>query len=85
MATNQGESSTQDNVVKAPYMMPTPDNIAGNESGVSDTAGRGAVAAAYVAPSGNNGINGTDSTENLSAKFKYPRVSQDQGAGANQY
>jgi len=31
----------QDNVVKRPAMMSTPDNTAGNESGVSTTAGMG--------------------------------------------
>ena len=77
MATNQGESSTQDNVVKQACYIPTTQNLAGNESGVSDTAGRGAVAATYSGPTGNAGINATASTENRSAKFKYPRVSED--------
>ncbi len=86
MGTNQGESSTQDNVVKKPFLMTTPDNTEGNESGVSDTAGRGAVSATYSGPTGNNGINGTNSEENLSAKFKYPSVSEDvPEAGRNQY
>ncbi len=86
MATNQGESSTQDNEVKRPVYMPTPDNISGNESGISDTAGRGAVARSYSGPMGNDGINGDASTENRSAKYKYPRVSEDvPDAGRNQY
>lgn len=86
MATNQGESSTQDNEVKVPAQMPTPENTAGNESGVSDTAGRGAVAQNYAAPTGNDGINGTTSGENLSAKYKYPSVSEDvPEAGRDQY
>lgn len=86
MATNQGESSTQDNEVKKPVYMPTPDNITGEESGVSTTAGLGAVAKTYSSPTGNNGINGTASTENLSAKYKYPMVSEDvPEAGKNQY
>lgn len=85
MGSNQGESSTQDNEVKKPFMMPMPDNIAGAESGVSDTAGRGAAAATYSGPTGNEGINGTNSEKNLSAKFKYPNVSEDQGSGAGQY
>jgi len=83
MATNQGESSTQDNQVKKPFMMATPENIEGNESGVSTTAGLGAVAATYTAPSGNEGINGTASTEDRSAKWQ--NGTQDVGSGAGQY
>ena len=86
MATNQGPSSTQDNVVKQPVLMPSVQNTEGAESGVSTTAGLGAVSATYTGPSGNNGINATASTENLSAKYKYPRVSEDvPEAGRNQY
>lgn len=80
------ESMTQDNVVKKPVYMPTPDNLSGDESGISDTAGRGAVSATYSGPTGNNGINGTNSEENRSAKFKYPSVSEDlTEAERNQY
>lgn len=35
---------TQDNVVKKPAFMGVPDNLAGNESGQSTTAGLGTVA-----------------------------------------
>lgn len=84
MATNQGESSTQDNEVKKPVMMPTPDNIEGNESGVSTTAGLGAVPANYVPPSGNTGINGTYDTADLSAKWQN-REQDIPEAGKNQY
>ncbi len=101
MATNQGESSTQDNEVKKPFMMPTPDNIAGNESGVSDTAGLGTTsgqldtAVEYSVKDVNTPNSSrldymkTDNDDydhtNRSAKFKYPNVSEDQGAGAGQY
>ena len=81
MATNQGEISTQGQEVKAPFMMPKPDNLAGNESGVTNlidnTQPNVNGPAAY--------INGDYSKENRSAKFKAPNVSDDQGAGANQY
>lgn len=84
MATNQGESSTQDNKVKKPVMMPTPENIEGNESGVSTTAGLGAVAKGYIAPSGNEGINGTYSDADLSSKWQN-REQEIPEAGRNQY
>ena len=82
--TNQGESSNESNVTKLPTQLPDVENRGGSESGVSDTAGRGAVTEAYVAPSGNTGINTTASSENLSAKYK--NKPQDVGEfGANQY
>jgi hypothetical protein len=65
------QAMTQDNVVKAPVYMPTPENTAGNESGVSNTAGMGTTAgtqAIFQAPT--NNINISASTENRSAKFK---------------
>ena len=96
MATNPGESSTQDNVVKKPFLMATPDNISGNESGVSDTAGRGTTSGQstdsvdYKITDYNQTnttkqpyLNITASTEDLSAKWQ--GGSQDQGAGADQY
>lgn len=97
MGTNQGESSTQDNVVKAPVYMPKPDNLAGDESGLSTTAG-------YEVPTGQistgvqyairdenspnimkpEELNIDASTENRAAKFK--TGSQDVAeAGRNQY
>jgi hypothetical protein len=85
MGSNQPPSSNEWKGYKTPFMLPSCENHDGAESGVSDTAGRGAVSATYTGPSGNNGINGTNSEENLSARFKYPNVSEDQGAGANQY
>lgn len=86
MATNQGESSTQDNVVKQPYMMSQPGNLQGAESGQSpegEWSASSGTQATFMPPA--NEINVSASTENLSAKFKAPRVSQDQGAGAGQY
>ncbi len=67
----ESQSMTQDNVVKAPFMMPTPDNTAGNESGVSDTAGywtTSGTSAPFAPPM--NEINIDYSQENRSAKFK---------------
>ncbi len=86
MATNQGESSTQDNEVKKPYLMSTPGNLEGSESGVSPE-GEWEASAGESTPASqkDEGINISASGENLSAKYKYPRVSQDQGAGAGQY
>lgn len=86
MATNQGESSTQDNEVKSPFMMAKPGNLNGAESGESPESEWGATSGQSVpfAPPSNE-INISASMENLSAKFKYPGKSQDQGAGANQY
>lgn len=86
MATNQGESSTQDNEVKQPYMMAQPGNLSGNESGQSPE-GEWGTSSGTQAPAQNPSgvINGSASSENRSAKFKAPNVSQDQGAGANQY
>ena len=83
MATNQGPSSTQDNEIKKPYQMATPENTAGNESGPTNLIPTSDHTVPY---SGNDlGINISASPENLSAKYKYPRMSQDEGAGANQY
>lgn len=76
----------QDNVIKKPVIVGTPNNAAGNESGVSTTAGLGAVAKNYSGPTGNDGINGTASSENRAAKFHYPNVSEDvPSEGKNQY
>ncbi len=86
MQSNQPPSSNETPGQKSAVYIPTTENLAGNQSGVSDTAGRGAVAQTYAGPTGNDGINGTASTENLSAKYKYPRVSEDiPAAGRNQY
>lgn len=95
-STNQGESSTQDNEVKKPFLMATPDNIEGNESGPSTTAGYGAptgkvdTGVEYSIKDVNQTndtsvpyINITASTEDLGAKWQ--NREQDQGAGANQY
>ncbi len=86
--SNQGESSNEWKGDKTPFQMARVENEDGNESGVSDTAGLGSTAGETMAskgPQGNDGINGTASTENRAAKYKYPQVSDDQGAGANQY
>ena len=84
--TNQGESSNESGVVKTNTQLPGVENRVGTESGLSDTAGRGAVSEVYQAPTGNDGINGTASSENLSAQYKSPRVQQDVGQyGDNQY
>ncbi len=82
MATNQGESSTQDNVVKQNTQLPTSENAAGNESGVTTLI---PPTTAVFAPPANE-INISASTENRSAKFKYPSVSEDvPSAGQGQY
>lgn len=97
MGLNQGESSTQDNVVKDMVYVPKPDNLPGNESGPSTTAGYGAptgqvsTGVEYQIRDVNTPnsmkpeqINTDASTENRSAKFK--TGSQDVGdAGRNQY
>lgn len=77
------QSMTQDNVVKGHFMLPDADNLMGNESGVSDTAGRGttsgesttAVEYKITPPTMNNSmrpeqLNITASPENRSAKWK---------------
>lgn len=95
--SNQGESSTQDNVVKKPCYMPTAENAQGNESGTSTTAGMGTTAgqssdSVEYSIKDFNQVNATRqpylnisaSTENLSAKFK--NGSEDvPEAGRNQY
>lgn len=97
MATNQGESSTQDNVVKKPAMMPTPENIEGNESGVSTTAGLGTTSGQQSTGiqynvhdentqnySGPEFLNGTYDHADLSAKWQNGQQ-QVPEAGQNQY
>ncbi len=77
------QSMTQDNVVKAPVYMPKPENLPGNESGVSTTAGLGTTAGQQstgvdYAVKDTNQTNTTRqpylnieaSSENRSAKFK---------------
>ncbi len=88
VGSNQGESSNEWKGDKTPFQMDSVANEDGSESGISETAGLGTSAGEAMAPSGpsgNDGINNTASSENESAKYKYPNVSQDQGAGANQY
>lgn len=86
MATNQGESSSKDNEVKKPYLMDKPGNLEGNESGESPENEWGATTGEKTpASQKDEGINISASTENLSAKFKYPNKSQEQGAGSGQY
>ena len=80
MATNQGESSTQDNVQKMPTQMAGVENYAGNESGVTELI---PPTTAVFAPPANE-INISASTENKSAQFK--NGAQDiPDAGRNQY
>lgn len=84
-SSNQGESSTQDNVLKKPVLMPVVANAAGAQSGVSETAGRGASPIA-VDMHTTIGINPGASSENRSAKFKNPNVKASAGEfGSNQY
>lgn len=87
--TNQGQSSTQDNEVKKPFLTEfTVQNTEGTESSESPENEWGASSgkrAPQASPTGNDGINGTNSEENRSAKFKNPQVKQDEGAGAKQY
>lgn len=83
-ASNQPPSSNIDTTIKVGTLISAVENQQGNESGPSDTAGRGAVAATYIGPSGNNGINGTASTEDLSKKWQN-REQDVPAAGRNQY
>ena len=73
----------QDNKIKKPVMVGTPENAAGAQSGVSTYAPGGQT----TAPLNNDlGINPGASSENKAAKWKYPSVSQDVGSeGTNQY
>jgi len=74
----------QDNEIKKAVIVGSPENAAGNESGVTTLIPN--AAPSTTGPTGNDGINGTASQENLSAKYKYPRVSEDVPvAGKNQY
>ncbi len=76
------EMVTQDQEVKQPYQMPTADNAAGNESGTTTLIG----APIAVNLDASFGLNIDASSENRSAKFKYPNVSQDvPEAARNQY
>lgn len=86
MGTNQGESSNESSVIKTPFQMAGVENREGAESGVSPESEWGATAgeSAPFAPPPNE-INISASEENLSAQYKYPSKSQDEGAGANQY
>ncbi len=82
------ESMTQDNVYKSMYQMPDTDNLAGNESGVSDTAGMGTTSgtqAPFTPPA--NEINIAYSEENMSAKYKHGESAPawSAGAGEGQY
>jgi len=86
MGSNQGESSNEWKGHKTAYQMDDVGNREGAESGVSPESEWGTSAgesAPFMAPQ--NEINISASTENRSAKFKYPQVSDDQGAGADQY
>lgn len=100
MATNQGPSSTQDNVVKGHFMLPDAENLAGDESGPSSTAGYGTTAGQStdsvqysIKPdtSPNSGkpeeLNISASEENLSAKYKNGEGAPawNAGAGEGQY
>ncbi len=63
--------------------MPKPENAAGNESGQTTLISGGAKQPIFNNPSE---INIDASSENLSAKYKYPRVSEDiPDAARNQY
>lgn len=74
----------QDNVVKQPFQMSTPQNTAGNESGETTMIPGTGESAPFQNPSGV--INADYSSENRSAKFKNPSVTQDIPGGAgNQY
>lgn len=96
MATNQGASSTQDNQVKQPFQMATPDNIKGEESGLSSTAGLGAPTG-QVSTGVEYSIKDVNQTNDRSMPYlnitasetdnskKWQNREQDQGAGANQY
>ena len=78
MATNQGESSTQDNQVKRPTQMGVPENLGGVESGESPQGEWGAASGIHPIDAGSPAqINITASTENQSAKFKNPQAKQD--------
>lgn len=71
----------QDNEVKRPAFMPVPENLAGKESGATNL-----IPNASYSKQDSMGLNQSASAENLSAKYKYPRVSEDvPAAGQNQY
>ena len=72
----------QDNVIKKPVEMSTPDNTSGNESGETVLIPGTGESAPFQNPSGE--INGTASSENRSAQYK--NGAQDvPEAGRNQY
>ncbi len=80
------ESTTQDNVQKMGTVIPGVENYAGNESGESNTAGRGTTNGQHAPFQAATYINIDASDENRSKKFEYPQVSQDvPPAGRGQY
>ncbi len=99
MQTNQGPSSTQDNVVKKACYIPMTENLAGDQSDLSTTAGLGTTAgksgdSVEYAVKDVNQLNGTaqpylnipfNETDQRSPRSK-GMVSQDIPAdGRNQY
>jgi hypothetical protein len=80
------ESMTQDNMQKMPTQMAGVDNYAGNESGVSTTAGYDTTAGQSAPFQAATYINIDSSEENRAAQFKYPSKSQEvPTSGRNQY
>lgn len=71
------ESMTQDNVVKQPFQMGVPENLAGNESGPTNLIPP--TTEVFAAPTY---INIEASGENRSAQFKNPQAKQDVPPGA---
>lgn len=70
----------QDNEIKQAVVVGTPENAAGNQSGETTLI----PPASYVPMQ--TDLNGSASGENLSAQYKYPRVSEDVPVeGRNQY
>lgn len=74
----------QDNVVKKPTQMATPENTAGNESGETVLIPGTGESAPFAPPA--NEINISASTEDRGAQYVYPQVKQDvPSAGQGQY
>lgn len=97
---NTGEVVTQDNVYKSAFQLPDTENLAGNESGESTTAGYGTTTgkqstSVEYAITDTNQRNGTSqpylnisaSEENRSAKWKHGEAGPafSPGAGEGQY
>lgn len=82
MGLNQGPSSNETPYLKQATQMPPVQNKEGAESTETTLI---SAPTAYHGPTGNDGINGTASTEDLSAKWQRPHPQDVSDAGKNQY